>query len=299
MTMWDVLGIEETKDESVIKKAYRKLIRIHHPEDDPDGFQRARQAYEDALRYLSSADVPDEVKNDAVPAASESQTQSAEVIQFDEILADAEKRMTVDVWRQWAESIMLLPIDQQEDISKHALRAVMGNRWLPPAVIQTLWESLGWESFHRGTDELQEVGEFLDDWRTQPFILSLEELQALSQAEQRAILGFLRPQEIALSIGQPEAIEYLFSQHIVAAYIPRKETELVLLKSLIASRNRSRAVLIELVERFCGNMASSLTTEQWSLVADAALLCQREELIDVVSEKLLEQKAIPRWQIFF
>lgn len=43
-----ILGIEETKDENVIKQAYRtKLVKVN-PEDDPEGFKELRTAYEEA-----------------------------------------------------------------------------------------------------------------------------------------------------------------------------------------------------------------------------------------------------------
>ena len=50
MTVWEVLGIDSTEDTSVIKKAYAKKLRQHHPEDDPEGYQRLREAYDKALK---------------------------------------------------------------------------------------------------------------------------------------------------------------------------------------------------------------------------------------------------------
>ncbi len=45
--IFQILGIEETKDEEQIKQAYRnKLVTVN-----PEGFIRLRTAYEDALLY--------------------------------------------------------------------------------------------------------------------------------------------------------------------------------------------------------------------------------------------------------
>lgn len=46
MKYWAVLGIDPTTDESVIKKAYAKQLQVHHPEEDPEGYQLLREAYE-------------------------------------------------------------------------------------------------------------------------------------------------------------------------------------------------------------------------------------------------------------
>ena len=55
---FDVLGIAPTKDETIIKKAYRKLLHKTNPEDDMQGFTRLRGAYEEACRYARKKETP-------------------------------------------------------------------------------------------------------------------------------------------------------------------------------------------------------------------------------------------------
>ena len=50
MNFWDILGIKPTGDKNVIKEAYMEKLNLHHPEEDPDGFQILREAYETALK---------------------------------------------------------------------------------------------------------------------------------------------------------------------------------------------------------------------------------------------------------
>lgn len=55
MDIWKVLGIAPTDDARAIKRAYAEQLRAHHPEDDPEGFQRVQEAYERAREQARSA----------------------------------------------------------------------------------------------------------------------------------------------------------------------------------------------------------------------------------------------------
>ena len=47
--IFEILGIEETKEEERIREAYRSKLVSVNPEDNPEGFKRLREAYERAL----------------------------------------------------------------------------------------------------------------------------------------------------------------------------------------------------------------------------------------------------------
>lgn len=51
MDMWKVLEINATTDITAIKKAYAKKLKVHHPEDDPTGFQSLKESYDSAVQY--------------------------------------------------------------------------------------------------------------------------------------------------------------------------------------------------------------------------------------------------------
>lgn len=52
---WSLLGIEETADRKIIKKAYAEKVKLTHPEEDPLGFQLLQKAYHEAIAYASHA----------------------------------------------------------------------------------------------------------------------------------------------------------------------------------------------------------------------------------------------------
>ncbi len=66
--IWEVLELEPTQDISAIKRAYAKKTRICHPEEDPEGFLKLREAYQAALDYAATGvatGTPTDVATDA------------------------------------------------------------------------------------------------------------------------------------------------------------------------------------------------------------------------------------------
>lgn len=54
MNDWERLGIDPTIDVFVIKRAYANKLKSNHPEDDPQGFQELREAYDRLLYYVKN-----------------------------------------------------------------------------------------------------------------------------------------------------------------------------------------------------------------------------------------------------
>lgn len=64
MDIWSILEIEPTTETSIIKKAYAKKLKIFHPEDDPAGYQKLREAFDSALKYAKNNKVQEIKGND-------------------------------------------------------------------------------------------------------------------------------------------------------------------------------------------------------------------------------------------
>ncbi|HDR3649011.1 tetratricopeptide repeat protein [Bacillus sp. SM-B1] len=69
MSIWDTLEIEPTDNISVIKKAYAKLLKIHHPEDDPEGYQRVREAFDQAVKSAKNMKDKQSIQIDEINAS--------------------------------------------------------------------------------------------------------------------------------------------------------------------------------------------------------------------------------------
>lgn len=50
MNKWEILGIEPTHDVKAIRKRYSELVKLYHPEDQPEIYQQIVEAYQSALR---------------------------------------------------------------------------------------------------------------------------------------------------------------------------------------------------------------------------------------------------------
>ncbi len=58
--VFQILGISETKDEDTIRQSYLRLLKGTNPEDDPEGFKRLREAYEEAVRLSKMREADEE-----------------------------------------------------------------------------------------------------------------------------------------------------------------------------------------------------------------------------------------------
>ena len=60
MNIWKILGIEPTQDVKVIRRRYAELVRLYHPEDQPELYQEIVRAYQEALAYARSSRIGQE-----------------------------------------------------------------------------------------------------------------------------------------------------------------------------------------------------------------------------------------------
>ncbi|WP_166215797.1 J domain-containing protein [Pseudomonas atagonensis] len=64
MSCWTVLGLSADADTRSIKRQYAVLLKQTRPDEDPEGFQRLREAYEQALSYKEWAQFREENEGD-------------------------------------------------------------------------------------------------------------------------------------------------------------------------------------------------------------------------------------------
>lgn len=167
MSIWEVLGIDKTEDDKAIKKAYAKKLRIYHPEEDPEGFQRLREAYDLALKYAKSKKVTtsvlmddsgsrqDETQMPAVVGALSGVENAISEVEPDDNLLDfinqlhvlydnIHSRVNIENWRRLLDSRVVWDIRFQGILSNTLLEFFMEHHYLPTEVWKLLESMFGW-----------------------------------------------------------------------------------------------------------------------------------------------------------
>lgn len=132
-----VLGLEPTKDERLIKNAYREKLAVTNPEDDPEGFKRLRAAYEEACAFAKRSDEEQtaEKERDTTPSG-------LWVEQVAEIYADIKKRQDLSLWEALFKDEVFQSLEEEENCRWKLLRFLMDHFRLPTAVWKLLDEKL-------------------------------------------------------------------------------------------------------------------------------------------------------------
>lgn len=133
--IFQVLGIEQTKDERAIKNAYREKLAVTNPEDNPEGFKRLRTAYEEACVYARQVDDEEVTQKDESPAG-------LWVEKASEIYGDINSRCDVKLWGELFEEDIFLSLEEEENCRLYLLRFLMDHFKLPTGVWELLNEKL-------------------------------------------------------------------------------------------------------------------------------------------------------------
>lgn len=124
-SIFNILEIEETRDENLIKNAYRKKLITVNPEDNPEGFVQLREAYEEALRLSKEAESPEWATDTPVGQWTQ---------QIDDIYTRLDKRIDATCWETLFESSFFRDLDTGEEAKKAVISYLTRHYFLPKSV---------------------------------------------------------------------------------------------------------------------------------------------------------------------
>lgn len=123
MNVWDILGVEETKDKEQLKAAYRRKLRNVNPEDDPEGFMRLRGAYEEAVRLAEAMEDSEEASED-----------SDLLKKIKSLYNNYSRRIDVNEWEELLDQDEFVALDSSQDALDTLIRFLMEKYFVPKDV---------------------------------------------------------------------------------------------------------------------------------------------------------------------
>lgn len=281
MTPWQILELDPTSDLASIKKAYKTQLKKHHPEDDPEGFQRVRTAYEEIIETLNHQDASfspnvSSALTPSQPTTPNAQPPSDDVVhgwaQYTAIIDDPSQRFLLSRWQEWQETLLLQPLDSQQAIASKVLDDVLEKHWLPGEIVQIFWDVFDWQELLNRNDEGYELGEWLQYRTTLASLPPLEQLTHLSAAEQRATLAFTIPLTRALNAGNIAAIHYWLSQPTCLPFHDCLDLQTTILQCCNSCHWYPPVIHQELLPHLSSpDILTQLSAQQLEIVADTTL----------------------------
>ncbi len=210
INIWQELGIEPTQDKKTIKRAYSQRLKQVHPEDDPDGFQRLRFAYEQALeqqQYFTKP-IPERPMSPRLekqkPASfrfvrvsrQECYQQLADYVSILlNVLQTKGEQIAIATLKQWLQQPILLHIESREQFEDILLPKLIQLPQLPYQLLLFLDRLGHWRKESLEFSRRFEFGEdLLDKIRAYLIYYSLARLASVSlkqknKVEKRKILA--------------------------------------------------------------------------------------------------------------
>lgn len=136
--VFQILGIESTKDERLIKNAYREKLALTNPEDNPEGFKQLRAAYEEACRLAKQSEETEkeEQEKDETPSGIWVEKAAG-------LYSNIHSRQDVMQWKELFEDDCFVSLEEEENCREKLLAFLMSHYKLPTAVWKLFDEKLG------------------------------------------------------------------------------------------------------------------------------------------------------------
>ncbi|WP_455810652.1 DnaJ domain-containing protein [Pseudomonas graminis] len=188
---WQILGIEPTQDQQLIRQAYRDLLPQYHPESDPEGFKRLREAYEQARKGVEAPAtlLPFEQPTTAqdAPAADPTGLLAA----FRTLITSHAERYLPMNWLRFISQLDDLPFTTIDQLRWPLLEAVLQVNYLSADCLLLLANRLQWRMRLSELDqEMAQQADGLLNYAEGGDIFDLSTLASLSLAAQDETLGY-------------------------------------------------------------------------------------------------------------
>ena len=116
MDIWRILGLEgKTEDKDVIQEAYMERLMHVNPEDDPEGFQQLRSAFEEAMKIADGRGKDEEEEK------FDDSEEGRFMQEVDAVYKDFQKRIDPEVWKELLSRDVVVRLDMKDTICDEIL----------------------------------------------------------------------------------------------------------------------------------------------------------------------------------
>lgn len=225
---WQLLEIEPINDEQVIRKAYRKLLPKYHPETDPEGFRKLREAYEEALKLATTNQLITEQQQQPV---DQKQIITEEILaSYKALLADSSRRLTPEAWHSWIDEVLnQQPLAIIEHVYWPLLWEILNVYIHSHQCINILINRLNWQSRLLDLDTVtaRDVSERLKQF-SKPDLFDYSCLSHLPFEVQQDVIWYFVTCNI-IANNEPPHVLYKFLNNHCTIYIPSEPSLLKLI----------------------------------------------------------------------
>lgn len=208
--IWKILEIDKTKDEEVIRSAYREKLRYVNPEDDEEGFKELRRAYEEALEYASQPEDQDVTDSDESKYGYGKKDEVDEWLErVDAVYQDVVKRRDENMWETILHDPVCDDLDMELEAAEKLLVYFMSHSYMP----QSIWQLVD-KRFHYGDNYEQLKEKFPENyldyvmWQMKrPNFIDFNLFDGKTDAHVDDYIGTLYEERNAFEEGDMEAVE--------------------------------------------------------------------------------------------
>ena len=187
MNFWNILNISPTTEKKQVKRAYAKLLKQHKPEQDPEGYQRLREAFDAAILYCKNPstkqdlawDTMDQTSSNSFPTEQsppiKSEITEQEINQekaiskqievlLQQIFSEKDSQVATLLFQQAIQSDLLLNLKYRHIFEMECL--YIGGEWspehlFPGALFNTVIGEFGWFNQHFKEPQLNHYIDYL------------------------------------------------------------------------------------------------------------------------------------------
>ncbi|MCI8837587.1 MAG: tetratricopeptide repeat protein [Hungatella sp.] len=148
MNCWEILGIERTKNQELIREAYLRRLPEFHPEEDAKGFQMLRSAMEEAVREALDTEAGAEEEDGACGLRETDMMDSREIREFlkrvQELYQDFGRRIRPEQWKELLACDVCQDLESQKEAGWALIGFLMNRFHIPHSCFVVMDQVFGW-----------------------------------------------------------------------------------------------------------------------------------------------------------